>query len=110
MVLLKLRLVVEGVDLADAAAHEQRDHLLGARLEMRRLGQIGRTRESLPSSAQAAGLSEFGKQAIAVEQVEQRQSADADAGFEQEIAAGNEALACSSGVSHKCGHVAYLPS
>ncbi len=39
VVFFQRRLVLEGVDVADAAAHEQRDHRFRARLEVRRLGQ-----------------------------------------------------------------------
>ena len=39
VVLLQRRLVLKGVQVADAAAHEQRDHGLCTRLEVRRLGE-----------------------------------------------------------------------
>src|SRR5438093_12476406 len=39
VILLERRLIVECVDLADTTTHEQRNDRLGARLEMRLLGQ-----------------------------------------------------------------------
>ena len=41
VVFLELGLVVEGIDVAHATAHEEMDHRLGPRLEVRGLGQIG---------------------------------------------------------------------
>ena len=42
VILPQVGLVIECVHLADSATHEQVDDLLRPRLEMRRLGQVGR--------------------------------------------------------------------
>src|SRR5215469_8903386 len=41
MILREHRLVVEGIHMADAAAHKQRDYGLSSGLEMRRFGRNG---------------------------------------------------------------------
>ncbi len=41
MALFQLRLVVEGIDLRRTTTHEQKDHPLGARREMRSPGEEG---------------------------------------------------------------------
>ena len=76
---------IEGVDLTDAAAHEERDNGSCARLE------VGRPRcERVARYGSTAG---FGcQQSICGEQVRQRESGDATSGLEEKIATGPEVL------------------
>src|SRR5262249_61841824 len=76
---LQRGLGIEGVDMAGSAAHEQRDHTLGARLEMRRLRCVRIVSEGL-------GVTRCGEQSVLVEKMSQRQSADTAARPEQKIA------------------------
>ena len=81
---------VERIQMADAAAHEQRNHAGGARSEMR---FAGRVRVVAPGFgvAGAAGLRRA-QQSLLVQQIGQRQTADTAAGLKQEIASGPETL------------------
>ena len=81
VVLFEHRFVVERVHVADAAAHEQRNDRLGARLEV----WVPRGRRRCDALCVAGSLGR--QQAFLLEHVSQRDAADALAGAEQEVAA-----------------------
>ena len=90
--IVELRLVVERVDLARAAVHEQEDDALGLRSEVRRLRRE-RVRRSRGDIGSPRGLAE---EAVAGEQVGQAQRGEPRAGLPEEFAAGAAAEARSS--------------
>jgi hypothetical protein len=77
------------VHLAGSAAHEQRNHGLRAGREVRRLGRV---RIHAHRGSAAGGVDTGGEQSLLLQQVRQRESADASAGSKQEIAAVPEML------------------
>src|SRR5207245_10007366 len=87
MIFLERRFVLEGVDMADAAAHEQRNHGLRLRREVRRLRSVRRVHVFW---RRAIGLDAGRQQLVSIEQVEERQPADAHAGLHPEFPAGDE--------------------
>src|SRR5262245_14423083 len=91
MVFLERRFVIEGIHVAYAAAHKQRDHRFGAGFEMRRLRQIGRTRKAFSTGAGGSRPRRFlSQKTVLAEQVNQRQSADSCSGFEQKVSSRNK--------------------
>ena len=80
MIFVERGLGIEGIEVADAAAHEKRDDILGARLEVRLLW--ARNGELTPGDVFAAGR----QQAVLIQQIGERQTADAFAGAKQKIA------------------------
>ncbi len=75
-------LVVEEVDRARTTAHEERDHRLRTRLEMRRLQCV----RIVPQRLRRAGVGDFRReQPLRVEHVRERHAADATAGSPQEF-------------------------
>src|SRR6516225_5783912 len=98
VVFFKRGLVLKGIEVADAAAHEERDHRLGARLEMRSLGHQGRIRDT--GGAYAFG----GQQLLLAHQIDEGQAADTHAGLHPEFPPGDE-LSSSSVVAHAVRYV-----
>src|ERR1700730_4118010 len=77
---------VERIDMADTAAHEQRDHALGARREVRLLGCEWVEAHWLGIASGVVGSGS--QETILVQQMRQCQAADTAAGFKQKIASG----------------------
>jgi hypothetical protein len=71
---------VEGVDVADAAAHEQGDYAFGARGEVRLFGRV----RIEPDGLRIAGcvVDSGSQQAILIQEMRQSQAAEAAAGLE----------------------------
>ena len=89
--LVQLRLVVERIDLAGTAVHEQEDDALGLRRQRRllRSERIAELRHALGG----AGL--LGEEVVQREQAGQREAGEAGAGFPEELAAGAAAKGAS---------------
>src|SRR5687768_8381426 len=81
-VLLERGLGIECVHVANAAAHEQRDHPLGTRCEMRRLGSIWRGSHRFGRTARRRA-----EQLVLPEEPRKSEAAQSAAAVEQEIAA-----------------------
>src|SRR5439155_12889466 len=76
---------IERVDVADASAHEQRNHRRGSRFEMRRFGCVGIEANRLGLAGGACVAAVGGQQFVLVQQICQRQSAHAAAGAKEKI-------------------------
>src|SRR5262249_52118029 len=89
-VLFQRRLGIEGVDVADAAAHEQRDDALGAR---RKVGLLRSIRIEADGLGVASRVAHGGRpEPILIEKMSEGQTAQAAAGFKQKIASGPKSL------------------
>ena len=87
------RFRIPRVHLARPAAHEQGNHRFRARREVRRLGRVRiDAHGSGPARIITGNGRRAGQQSLLLEQVRQREPADASAGSKQEIAAVPEVL------------------
>jgi hypothetical protein len=97
MITLEHRLIVEGVDLADAAAHKQGYDRFGARFKVRGLRQEWRIRDSRGTHATLRrGGGGRAEQSILTEEGGQRDAAYAAASLKQQVTPRDETLPASS--------------
>src|SRR5262249_38524184 len=78
------RLWIEGVDVADAAAHEQRDDRGRTRLEVRRLRRV-RVDAARFAFARCRVQEVVGQQVVLIQQAGEREAADSASRAEQEL-------------------------
>src|SRR5258706_16453872 len=85
-VLFQSRLGVEGVDMADAAAHEQGDYAFGA---WKKVWLFGGIRIEADGLGVASRVTHGGRQqSVLIEEMSEGQTAQAATGFKQKIGSG----------------------
>src|SRR5215469_8127549 len=99
MILREHRLVVERIDMADAAAHEERDDRLGPGFEMGRLGKEGRICHSGGTDASMRRGRRRRQEALRTQQLRKSDAADAAARLKEKVATRDKSPAAFAGTA-----------
>jgi hypothetical protein len=97
MILREHRLVVERIDMADAAAHKKRNDRLGPGLEMRRFVKEGRVGHARGTDASMRRCRRGRNEAFGTEQLRQGDAADAAGCLKEEVTTRDKSLSAFAG-------------